>query len=164
MTTETQAYSICLDSTINMNEALAEYKKGIASFAGIGSDGISFLTFKNPSEVFKAADHGDHKDSVSIYTRMGRKTVSADQFMDLVDSHKPDIFHALCDGDTNADSTNRRIIKSCERTKSFFKNCLERYRKSETMKSQSLFVGNEKLRISSRWGMIVLSFIYFSSY
>lgn len=130
-----------------MNEALSEYKKGIASFSGIGTDGISFLTIKNPSEVYKASDHGDHKDSVSIYTRTGRKTVSADQYMDLIDSHRPDIFHTLCDGDTNADSSNRRMIKSAERTKSFFKNCLERYRKSETMKSQSLFVGNEKLRI-----------------
>lgn len=126
-----------------MSEALLEYQKGIASFSGIGSDGISVLTIKNPSEVYKVSDHGDHRDRLSIYTRTGRKTISADQYMDLVDSHRPDIFHALCDGETNANSSNRRIIKSAERTKSFFKDCLERYRKSESMRSQSLFVGND---------------------
>lgn len=142
MTTDPQAYSICLDSTINMSEALSEYQKGIASFAGLGADSISFLTIKNPSEVYKVSDVGDHKDSVSVYTRTGRKTISSDQYMNLVESHRPDIFHALCDGDTNANSSNRRMIKSTERSKSFFKNCLERYRNCETLKGQSLFVGN----------------------
>ncbi|KAG4076554.1 hypothetical protein HA402_002717 [Bradysia odoriphaga] len=140
VTTETQAYSICLDSTIQMNDALSEYRKGIASFSGIGSDGITVLTIRNPSEAYKAADVGDQKDSLSIFTRTGRKTISADQYMDLVASHRPDIFHALCDGDTNAQSSNRRTIKSAERTKKFFQHCLERYRTSETLKGQSLFV------------------------
>lgn len=142
ITAEAQAYSICLDSTINMSEALAEHKKGIAAFAGIGTDGLSILTIRDPSEMYKSSDHGDHRDSVSIYTRQGRKTVSADQYMDLVETFRPDIFHALCDGETNATSSNRRLTKSVERTKAFLHSCLERYRQSETMRNQSLFVGN----------------------
>lgn len=140
VTTETQAYSICLDSTFQMGEALSEYRKGIASFAGIPSDGITFLTLRNPSEVYRPSDVGDPRDIQSIYTRTGRKTVTAEQYMDLVVSHRPDIFHALCDGDTNAESSNRRTVKSAERTKKFFQHCLERYRTSETLKGQSLFV------------------------
>lgn len=127
-----------------MSQALSLHQKGITSFSGMGSDCISFLTIKNPSEVYKVSDHGDPKDKLSIYTRTGKRTISADQYMDLVNSHRPDIFHALCDGDTNADSTNRRMIKSAERTKAFLNVCLERYRNSTEMKSQSLFVGNER--------------------
>lgn len=160
VTTETQAYSISLDSTIHMSEALGEYKKGIASFSGIGSDGISFLTIKDPSEVNKVADRGDTRDILSIYTRRGRTTITADQYMDLVDSFRPDILHPMCDGDTNASSSNKRMTKSAERSMSFFQSCLERYRKSETMKDQSLFVGNEQLRkLSWRSKLIDRSFI-----
>lgn len=129
-----------------MNEALSQYKKGITAYSGLGSDCISFLTIKNPSEVYKVSDHGDPKDKLSIYTRTGKRTISVDQYMDLVNSHRPDIFHAFCDGDTNADSTNRRMIKSAERTKVFFKGCLERYQNSTELKSQSLFVGKEKMK------------------
>lgn len=126
-----------------MGEALSEYQKGIGSFSGIGTDAITSLTIRNPSEVNSASYSGDQKDSLSIDTRMGRRTISAHQYMDLVVSHRPDIFHALCDGDTNSESTNKRTAKSAERTKKFFHHCLERYRTSDTLKGQSLFVGME---------------------
>ncbi|KAJ6636688.1 Queuine tRNA-ribosyltransferase accessory subunit 2 [Pseudolycoriella hygida] len=140
VTTDAQGYSICLDTTINMVDALSAYRKGIASFSGIGSDGISFLTIKNPTVVNKTADHGDTKDTMSIYARSGRKIISANQYMDLVSSHHPDVFHSLCDGETNATSSKRRIMKSMDRSKAFLEICLQRYRQSESLKSGSLFV------------------------
>lgn len=143
MTKDAQAYSISLDTTISMSDALKEYQKGIASFSGLGSDAITFLTIKNPSDVNRVSDRGDTKDIISVYSRTGRNTITSGRYMDLVDSHRPDIFHPLCDGETNADSTNKRVIKSAEKTKSFFIHCLERYRQSDSLKTQSLFVGKE---------------------
>lgn len=139
ITTEPQAYSICVDSTIHMSDALSQQQKGISSFSGLGSNCITFLAVKNPSEVCKPGYH--EKDLVSIFTRTGRKTISANQYMDLVHSHQPDIFLALCDGDTNESSSNKRTIKSAERTKEFFDHCLERYRNSGELKNHSMFVG-----------------------
>lgn len=49
----------------------------------------------------------------------------------MMESMKPDMYLALCDGDTNSESSRKRIIKSASRTTSLFKECFKIHHGSE---------------------------------
>jgi queuine/archaeosine tRNA-ribosyltransferase len=53
--------------------------------------------------------------------------------MDIMETFQPDIYQALCDGDTNKDSTKKRVQKSLDITHDFFRTCLERHKESKVM-------------------------------
>ena len=53
------------------------------------------------------------------------------RYMDIIEAFQPDIYQMLCDGDTNLQSSKKRIQKSVERTSSMFEKCLQRHQNSE---------------------------------
>lgn len=120
-----------------MEEAVKEYKKGIASFSGLGNF-LSFLTLKDPSEPSPSGYH--EKDVVPVFTRAGKMNVTSDRYMDVVEAFQPDFYHNLCDGDTKIDSAKKRVLRSFERTNGFLENCIKRHRCSENLKN-SMFIG-----------------------
>lgn len=140
MTSEPLAVEISVDSTFHMLSAIKTAGDGIQSFASLGTatECLTCLTVKNPGELCVTVPH--EQDVLPIFTRFGRRSLSADQYMDYADAYCPDIFHALCDGDTNADSSKKRALKSADRTEFFFEKCLERFKASERLKN-SLFIG-----------------------
>lgn len=138
MTSEPLAVEISVDSTFHMLKAVTAAAGGIQSFAGLGSECLTCLTVKNPGELCITGSH--EQEVLPIFTRFGRRSLSADQYMDFADEYSPDIFHALCDGDTNADSSKKRALKSADRTEGFFEKCLQRFKASERLKN-SLFIG-----------------------
>lgn len=119
-----------------MNAAVAASGKTFNEFASLGANTLSFVTIKNPGEISTSGHH--EQDVLPIYTRFGKRYISAELFMDAIDAYAPDIFHALCDGDTNADSSKKRALKSADRTEQFFELCLERYKSSERLKNSML--------------------------
>lgn len=131
------AIEICFSNTENMKEAVKEYKKGIASFSGL-SNFLSFLTLKDPSETSPSGFH--ERDSVPVFTRVGKLNITSDRYMDVVEAFKPDFYHNLCDGDTKIDSAKKRVLRSFERTNGFLQKCIERHRSSENLKN-SMFIG-----------------------
>ena len=58
--------------------------------------------------------------------------------MDIVETFKPDFYIALCDGDTNIDSSKKRISKAVRRSNTLFEQCLTRHSASETLKSTAI--------------------------
>jgi queuine tRNA-ribosyltransferase accessory subunit len=58
--------------------------------------------------------------------------------MEIAETFKPDIYQVLGDGDTNADSSKKRLHNSTDRTEQFFIACLERHKKSEALKNSMM--------------------------
>lgn len=58
--------------------------------------------------------------------------------MDLVEIIKPDIYLALCDGDTDLKSTAKRAKKAIYRSRICLETCLNRHTASETLKSTGI--------------------------
>lgn len=58
--------------------------------------------------------------------------------MDIVETFKPDFYVALCDGDTNINSSKKRISKAVQRSNTLFEQCLTKHSASETLKSTGI--------------------------
>lgn len=130
------AFEIPIETTHHMQKSLCAHRHGIVSFASLDSNGLSVATVKNTGEISPSGHH--ERDKLSLFTKSGRKTISPDEYMDLIESHRPDIFHTLCDGDTNAECSKKRVLKSVERTESFFEICLKRYQANDTLQKAIL--------------------------
>lgn len=58
--------------------------------------------------------------------------------MKIVETFKPDLYIALCDGDTNKNSSAKRVSKAVSRSKTLLEECLEIHFKSDTLKSRAI--------------------------
>lgn len=151
LTKEPQVMQYSLTNTDHMEEAVRACGDGIASFVG-QKESISMLVLKDPTELCKPNFH--EKDLVPIFSRSGRKNFTSERYMQLVEAFKPDIYVPLFDGDTDIESSKKRLQKSLDRTEKFVEQCLEAHRKSDTLKQSSLIgpiVGgfNLKLRVEA---------------
>lgn len=64
--------------------------------------------------------------------------MTVDKYMDIIETFKPDMYVALCDGDTNIDSSRKRISKSVESSMTFFEQCFIKHSSSEALKSSEI--------------------------
>lgn len=124
-----------LTNTDHMEEAVRACGDGIASFVG-QKESISMLVLTDPAELCKPNFH--EKDLVPIFSRSGRKNFTSERYMQLVEAFKPDIYVPLFDGDTDSESSKKRLQKSLDRTEKFIEQCLEVHRKSESLKQSGL--------------------------
>lgn len=93
---------------------------------------LTFLTIQDPNELTNKGFQ--QTDSISVWSRHGRHTLNAEEYMNIVDVIKPDIYLALCDGDTDCHSTAKHVQKSVRRSENLLKQCLARHNNSETLK------------------------------
>ncbi|XP_019536016.2 queuine tRNA-ribosyltransferase accessory subunit 2 [Aedes albopictus] len=136
-----------LTNTDHMEEAIRACGEGISSFVG-QKDSISLLVLKDPAELCKPSFH--EKDFVPIFSRSGRKNFTSERYMQLVEAFKPDVFVPLFDGDTDPESSKKRLQKSLDRTEKFVEQCIEAHRKSTNLKQSSLLgpiVGGYNLKL-----------------
>lgn len=61
--------------------------------------------------------------------------------MNVAEIFKPDAYVTLCDGDTDQDSTSKRVSKAVEKSKLLFENCYERHATSEVLRNKG-FLGS----------------------
>ena len=71
---------------------------------------INFLSIQDPA--YTTNPGFQQLDSISIWSRTGRVVFTADKYMELVQTYKPDLYVALCDGDTNINSSAKRVSKA----------------------------------------------------
>ena len=96
----------------------------IQSKSLISSGLKEYLTFATTVDSGAAVPQGYHgKNAVSIWPRGGRKMVDPSAYMTCMEILKPDILQFLADGDTAADSTNKRVTKSVDSTLHFAELC-----------------------------------------
>lgn len=121
----------------HMKEALALFKGGgVSEFVGY-KDFPSLLTIRDPCELMPSGFND--KDIIPLFTRRGKEPLTAQKFMALVETFKPDIYQGPNDADTNWDSAKKRIQKSVDRTESFMDYCYEQHSQSETLRNSCLF-------------------------
>uniref|UniRef100_A0A1Q3EX16 Queuine tRNA-ribosyltransferase accessory subunit 2 n=1 Tax=Culex tarsalis TaxID=7177 RepID=A0A1Q3EX16_CULTA len=148
---EPQLMQYSLNGTVHIEEAVRGCGQGIAGFVA-QKESVSLLVLRDPAEPCQPGYH--EKDVVPVFGRSGRKNFNAESYMKLVEAFRPDVYVPLYDGDTDAESSKKRELKSLERTETFVEQCLEVHRKSEKLKGASVLgpiVGgyNKKLREKS---------------
>ncbi|XP_049812703.1 queuine tRNA-ribosyltransferase accessory subunit 2 [Schistocerca nitens] len=126
---------VSLPTTIHMHSPVAEIKKGLASFIGM-KDYMIYCGVQDPAVVSPSGYN--EKGAVSVWSRSGNHSLTPDMYMDLIEAFQPDMYQALCDGDTDIHSSKKRTRKCVDRTSEFLKHCVRRHKASKTLQSSSL--------------------------
>ncbi|XP_053676230.1 queuine tRNA-ribosyltransferase accessory subunit 2 [Anopheles nili] len=139
---------VSISNTLQMQEAIKASQLSFSEFTAQNSC-ASLLFLRDPSESPIAGI--PEKESIPVYTRYGRRNLTAQDYMTVVETFRPDAYVPLYDGDTDAASSKKREQKSLDRTEKFVEQCLERHRNSDALRTSCLIgpiVGgfNEKLR------------------
>lgn len=140
LTSEQQGIQVSVETTSALADAVKQFQKGIAAFAALDHT-FSFVTLTDTGTVNISPQHSRH--SVEIATRAGKTSITPQKYIEIVESFKPDIFHALCDGDTNETSAIKRIFNAVTRTDTFFKECAELFKQS-TILADTMFIGKKR--------------------
>lgn len=131
-----QVLEINLSNTHHFEEAVKQSKLSISEFSGM-PEFLSFVILKDPSQLCPSGFH--EKDMVPFFSKSGKVTITAEKYMDIIEVFRPDFYTILSDSDTslNPDCPKKRIIKSAERSLQFFKDCIARHKKSESLSRNS---------------------------
>lgn len=132
-----------IETTCALADAVNQFQKGIASFAALGHT-LSFVTLKDTGTAITSPQYS--RNSVEIDTRGGKFSITPQKYMSIIESFKPDIFHTLCDGDTNETSGTKRIFNAVTRTDTFFNECATLCKQS-TILTNAMLIGKERKRI-----------------
>jgi queuine tRNA-ribosyltransferase subunit QTRTD1 len=63
---------------------------------------------------------------------------TAKKYMEIVQIYKPDLYVALCDGDTNINSSTKRVTKAINRSRTLLEQCLDIHLSSDVLKSKGI--------------------------
>jgi len=120
VTTEHQVLQVPLTTVIDSVNNVRSFGKSVTEFAGL-KEHLSYVT---PQDSGTTTPEGYHdKNSVSVWGRAGRKLLNPTSYFALVEGLKPDIFQMLYDGDTNVNSSIKRVKKSVDTTLKFATVC-----------------------------------------
>ncbi|XP_045772286.1 queuine tRNA-ribosyltransferase accessory subunit 2 [Maniola jurtina] len=124
-----------LSNSIQLENGVKAQNDGVAKFAGL-PEHVTCTTLHSLSEVTPSGHF--ELDRAPLWTKNGKKMVSADRYMDVMEIFKPDIILAIADGRTSLNEGSKRISKSVERSYSMLKTCVDRYKASKELKNSSL--------------------------
>lgn len=97
---------------------------------------INFLSIHDPTCLTTSGFQ--QLNSISVWSRTGRIVLTAQKYMELVQVCKPDLYVALCDGDTNINSSAKRVAKAITRSKTLLEQCLDIHLSSDTLRSRGI--------------------------
>ncbi|XP_003705632.2 queuine tRNA-ribosyltransferase accessory subunit 2 isoform X1 [Megachile rotundata] len=135
ITTDPQLLSVSLTSTLSMLESIKYCNVNFAEFVGM-KEYLNFLTFHDPCYAIPSGYH--QTDFIPLWTRNGKYMLTPNKYMDIIEAFKPDMYVALHDGDTNVNSSKKRVSKAVQRTGTFFEQCLARHLASDALKSSEI--------------------------
>ncbi|KAL6442808.1 hypothetical protein ACFW04_002699 [Cataglyphis niger] len=135
ITLEQQLLSVSLSSTVLMTDVIKEFNTSFADFVSM-KEYINFLSIHDPA--YTTNPGFQQLDSISVWSRTGRIVFTANKYMELVQNYKPDLYVALCDGDTNINSSAKRVSKAVLRSKTLLEQCLDIHLHSDTLKSKGI--------------------------
>ncbi|VVC91014.1 unnamed protein product [Leptidea sinapis] len=135
--TEPKLLWVPLSNSIQLEAGLQAQGEGVAKFAGLPGH-VSCATLQNITEI---TPNGHYElDKVPVWTKNGKKLLTAERYMELMEVFKPDIILAIADGRTSLDEGSKRISKSVDRTQKMLNVCMEKYKCSEVL-ADSLILG-----------------------
>ncbi|XP_075970776.1 queuine tRNA-ribosyltransferase accessory subunit 2 [Anticarsia gemmatalis] len=133
--TTPQLLWVPLSNSYQLEPGLKAQGQGIAKFAGL-TEHITCVTPHNVSDVTPPGHF--ELDKVPLWTKNGKKMISADRYMDLMEVYKPDIILAIADGRTSLSEGYKRILKSVDRSCNLLDKCVDRYKGSKQLQNSSL--------------------------
>lgn len=90
------------------------------------------MTYATVQDPGTATPEGYHeKNSISLWTRGGRKLVDPHTYISCMEALKPDLFQTMVDGDTPPASSAKRVKRSVDDTLKWSSMCTELKKNSE---------------------------------
>ncbi|KAI8438286.1 hypothetical protein MSG28_010865 [Choristoneura fumiferana] len=124
-----------LSSTSHMEAGVKAQGHGIAKFTGVPNHlictSLHSLNDATPSGHFELGN-------VPLWTKHGKKMISAEKYMDIMELFKPDIILAIADGRTSYSEGMKRITKAVIRSCDMLDVCVNHYKSSKQLKDSSL--------------------------
>ncbi|XP_049880749.1 queuine tRNA-ribosyltransferase accessory subunit 2 [Pectinophora gossypiella] len=144
--TNPQLLWVPLSTSLSLEAGVKAQGEGVAKFAGLPQH-LSCVTLHNASDVTPAGHF--ESDKVPLWTKNGKKMITADRYMEIMEVFKPDIILAIADGRTSITEATKRVLKSVERSNKMLDVCVNRYKASEKLQESSLIgvivgVGQDK--------------------
>nr|CAG4649450.1 EOG090X08JG [Scapholeberis mucronata]SVE93700.1 EOG090X08JG [Scapholeberis mucronata] len=131
VTNEHHLLQMPLVSLIEHSKNIKAFGKGIAEFAGL-KEYLNYATVQDPGTATPVGYHD--KNSVSLWTRGGRKLLDPQTYISCMETLKPDLFQAMVDTDTNPSSSFKRVKRSVDDTVKFLRACNQLKRNSEELR------------------------------
>ncbi|XP_046443212.1 queuine tRNA-ribosyltransferase accessory subunit 2-like [Daphnia pulex] len=120
-----------LVTLVDHTKNVKAFGKGIAEFAGLKE----YLNYVSVQDSGTTTPEGYHeKNSISLWTRGGRKLIDPQTYISCIEALKPDMFQAIVDGDTTQSSSAKRVRKSVDVTVKFAGICADLKEKSDVLK------------------------------
>ncbi|KAI0231930.1 Queuine tRNA-ribosyltransferase accessory subunit 2 [Lamellibrachia satsuma] len=91
------------------HETVAQFQNGLKDFAAM-NDFVLYSSVQDSTESLPALQND--KNTIAIWGRAGKLKMTVEQYMTIQESLKPDWYQALCDSDSNKDSSKKRLRKS----------------------------------------------------
>ncbi|XP_033297507.1 queuine tRNA-ribosyltransferase accessory subunit 2 isoform X1 [Bombus bifarius] len=135
VTSDPQMLSVSLSSTYLMLESMKDNNVNFANFVGM-KEYINFVTIHDPAYTTPSGFR--EANSIPIWTRGGKLTLTPNMYMNVIETFKPDMYVALCDGDTNINSSKKRVSNSVQNSMTFFDQCFTKHSSSEALKSSEI--------------------------
>lgn len=135
MTNDQQLLLVSLPSIVTMADAIRQSHLTFSEFVSM-KEYPTFLSIQDPAEENTPVNRKN--GSIAVWTKHGYQYLDSKKYMDIVESLRPDIYMALCDGETDKESSKKRIIKSMENSRKQFENCFERHVASDVLKNSCL--------------------------
>ncbi|KAJ0182641.1 hypothetical protein K1T71_002010 [Dendrolimus kikuchii] len=133
--TNPQLLLMPLSNTIKFEQGIKAQGEGIAKFAGLPQH-IVCSTVNNINENTPLGHF--EMDKVPVWSNNGKKMITADRYMDLMELFKPDIVLAIADGRVSLSEGHKRITKSVDRTCNMLNTCVNRFKESTHLQKSSL--------------------------
>nr|SVE82567.1 EOG090X08JG [Daphnia magna] len=131
VSTENHILQMPLVTLVDHTKNVKAFGKGIAEFAGLKE----YLNYVSVQDSGTTTPEGYHeKNSISLWTRGGRKLIDPQTYITCIEALKPDMFQAIVDGDTTSNSSVKRVRRSVDDTVKFAGICADLKEKSEVLK------------------------------
>lgn len=111
-----------VNSIEQMEKPLKAYQKGVSEFIGL-KECLTMITLKNSAEVSVTGHH--ERGSIPIFRKSNKINMTPERYMSIIEACKADIYSSLADGDTYLGCSNKRVVKSLDRSESMFDSCME---------------------------------------
>ncbi|KAM8710044.1 hypothetical protein ACLKA7_016784 [Drosophila subpalustris] len=130
-----QLLQLTLSTMDQMADSLVQWNRSLSEYVGLPGHN-TVLLLRDPCETTPAG--GNDRDVVPLFTRRGKESLTASQYLEMVAKFAPDAYQGLCDADTNPESTKKRVQKSVDRTKRFMTECYEQHGKLARLANSTL--------------------------
>ncbi|KAK2164738.1 hypothetical protein LSH36_59g00015 [Paralvinella palmiformis] len=116
-------------------DAMAEFPGGIKKFAAM-DDFMTYCSIQDPAVLTPSGYNT--KKAVSVWSCHGKYELDIPGYIKLMSSLDVDWVQSLSDGDTDRNTSEKRVIKSVERTINYLDELLEEKEKHEKLHSTKL--------------------------